>query len=1321
MRRLHVLCFLIIFFALTATSGPGSEVSFKKIGPAEGLPHATVNDIAVDGRGFVWIASPEGISRYDSYGFKNYPIGDVKSVAEIDGNLWAAGGTTAYRYDRNTDKFVAYQMPENENNMLHTIVAGRTESTVMAGTSKGITELNVEDGEFRRIFPEISGVVNAIAMAGDDIYIGMGQKELLSSDGKRVAGFPDMTDVNTLLVNGSTLLIGTEGKGIFRYDTANNRLTKLSIVGKDDPLSDAHVRSLAVDDQGRLWIGTFNGLYILGSDGRQLSEIPTGENGISHSSVRALCRDEQGGMWLGTFFGGLNYYNPINRQFRTMKKTSSDVASLNDNVVSVMKEDRDGKIWIGTNSGGVNVYDPITGRYAYYTSDDGLGSDDVKAIHFDYDNGKAFIGTHIGALSVLDLKSGRITSAGIPSRNVFAILPSLDGNLWLDAYNRLFLYDPKKGEITGETEIASGSRQLTRSTGLFRDDAGRLWIYGEDGLMVMNEKEGNLISEDFLPKEFVDSVTGIRYIMQDTKGRYHIGTGEGLVTFDHNGVEINRLGEKDGLPSHTVNAMAEDPAGNLWVSTNRGLVRIDEDRCRVADYSQYNNNQYTAKSVLVTSTGEMMFGGVNGINMFNPSVMETNPYSPRVLITGLRLFDKTVVPGDETGLLEKNIEMTEEITFTSSQTSFTLEFTVCNYPADGKNTFYYMLDGLDRQWIPVTDGSRSVTYSNLPAGSYRFRLKAANNDGKISEEETSIDIRILPVWYRSWWAMILWIMLLAGGVYGIWRVMWHRKMLSERLRLQRIDYERQQKTEEMKVKFFVNMSHELRTPLTLMLLPIDELLSANPDPITTGKLTTVRNNTMRILHIVNQLLDYRRAEAGMLKLKVRDIDVNQKVNEIFSAYRSIARHKDIRYVLNSTLDDKLLPVDSDYLELILNNLLTNAFKYTPAGRSVIVNLSKDDKHLEISVSDTGNGIAPEKLKDIFTRFYQVDDSSVGNGIGLSLVRCLVELHHGEVGVESAEGEGTVFTVRLPISDSAYTTEELKDGEKSVTNPSLDHAVTTKLPLIIETEADSEEGQELEKATEDNDKAIPTVLAVDDNREILNYIADALGKGFRVLKATDGARALEVLAEEENVDLILTDVMMPEVDGVKLCQAVKRNLRTSHIPVIMLSAKSELSDQMDGMNVGADDYISKPFSMDILKAKIKNQLRTRARLKSIYSSSTEIEPEKVAANPLDEEFLKKAIAVMNSHIDDSEFSTDAFATEMCMSRSNLHLKMKALTGESTNDFIRRVRLNKAMELLKSGRYNVAEVSAMVGYGSPSYFATSFKKYFGHSPSDHVRRE
>lgn len=706
------------------------------------------------------------------------------------------------------------------------------------------------------------------------------------------------------------------------------------------------------------------------------------------------------------------------------------------------------------------------------------------------------------------------------------------------------------------------------------------------------------------------------------------------------------------------------------------------------------------------------------LRIFNPSILESNPYAPKPQIVGLRLFDKPVRPGDDTGLLSESIEVTDNITLNSDQTSFTIEFTVCNYPSAGYNTFYYMLDGLDKQWIPLTTGVRAVTYSNLPPGSYRFLLKAANNDGVMSDEIASLGIKILPVWYKSWWAIILWIAIAIAIVAYVTRTIWHRKMMVAKILMQKADFERQQQAEEMKVRFFVNLSHELRTPLTLMMLPVDELLSRNADPIVTNKLTTVKNNTLRILHIVNQLLDYRRAEMGMFKLKVRAVNINVLVKQIFNSYEAMARHKNINYTLDSTVQNPDMMLDRDYLELIVNNLLTNAFKYTPKGQSISVGLESDGQKLKITVSDTGCGIPTDKLDKIFTRFYQVNDTNSGNGIGLSLVKRLVELHHGEITVDSAIGRGTTFYVTLPTGAHAYSAEELNAGkEQSANNITVDNQPYIHIPEMSDPD-DSDD--KLSKSTDVAESNKATVMVVDDNAEILKYIGDSLAEKYNVLLAANGAKAIELLATEP-IDLILTDVMMPDVDGVQLCRAVKRNLRTSHIPVIMLSAKSDTSDQMEGLGVGADDYISKPFSLDLLKAKIRNQLRTRARLIDMYSHSTEIEPSMVAMNPLDEEFLSKAIKVMNEHIDDSQFSTDAFAKEMCMSRSNLHLKMKALTGESTNDFIRRVRLNKAMELLKTGRYNVSEVSAMVGYSTPSYFTTSFKKHFGYSPSELVKKD
>lgn len=1322
--RFYAILVMLLWHVI-AVAAP-TKFIFKKIGQQQGLPHVTVNSIAQDRQGYLWVATPCGLSRYDSYVFTNYEPSagisynkpGIKEVIALSGEIFAAADNVIYRYNEASDAFEPHTIPNRDVNIR--TLASIGDSLLVAGTTHGLFTYNIYDNKFRRIIPELDTPVNSIVVLNGNLYAGLSKKGVVkvSKDGS-VSQLPLQleTDVNEVLTDGKTLLIGTEGHGVYRYTPASDTVSRYPFLP-----SDSHVRALAFDNNKNLWIGTFTGLYIVNADGESVTNIPMGEEGITHSSVRDIYPDNQGGVWLGTFFGGLNYYNPFNNQIVSLHKGYDKGKSLNDNIVSVMTEDHRGNIWIGTNNGGVNVYNPNNGTFRYYTDKEGLGSNDVKAIYVDPTTEKAYIGTHIGAMTVLDINSGRMKSASIPSRNVFDIEPTLDGRLWLNAFNRLYLYNQSTEEIVDSIDISGKERRLTRSTGLFRDRQKRLWVYGEDGLAVFREKNGHLESTEFLPKDFLEKMPGIGGVYQDVDHRLWLATNSGLWVFDSSGNELMHLTESDGLPSRITNTIVQDPTGKLWVCTNRGIVRVDGNDGHIELFSVNDDasaNGISFKSILSTSNGKLFFGGIDGIRVLNPSVLEHNPYSPGPQFTGLRLFDKPVNPGDDSGLLKKNISQTDNITFQADQTSFTIEFSVCNYLSEGNNIFYYMLEGLDKQWMQIPAGARSVTYSNLPSGKYRFMLRASNNDGIMSDATTSIGITILPVWYLSWWAIAIWILLTMTVAAFVIRLVWHRKMIAAKMAMQKADFERQQEAEEMKVRFFINLSHELRTPLTLMMLPVEELLSLKNDPVLTDKLTTIKNNNLRILHIVNQLLDYRRAEMGMFKLKVRPVNVNELLRQIFSHYEQMAIHKDIRYTLDSTIDNPELVLDRDYVELILNNLLSNAFKYTPKGQSISLGLAVNDDTLNISVADTGCGIPADKIDRIFTRFYQINYANKGNGIGLSLVKRLVELHHGEISVESELGKGTRFTVSLPVAPTSYSEEELRAGrESSQETDTLDSAPYIHIPDIIEAETDVKPGTDNDaKDTNDNRQ---TILVVDDNPEILKYIGDSLSNSYNVILAANGAKAIEQLSTD-NIDLILTDVMMPDVDGVQLCRAVKRNLRTSHIPVIMLSAKSNLSDQMGGMNVGADDYIPKPFSLEMLKAKIKNQLRTRTRLIDHYTNSTKIEPAKVAANPLDEEFLTNAVKVMNEHLDDSQFSTDAFAKEMCMSRSNLHLKMKALTGESTNDFIRRVRMNKAIELLKTNRYTVSEVSAMVGYGSPSYFTTSFKKFFGYSPSDIVKKD
>ncbi len=550
-------------------------------------------------------------------------------------------------------------------------------------------------------------------------------------------------------------------------------------------------------------------------------------------------------------------------------------------------------------------------------------------------------------------------------------------------------------------------------------------------------------------------------------------------------------------------------------------------------------------------------------------------------------------------------------------------------------------------------------------------------------------------------------------VFGIVRYFWLRKSMQAEILMERLDKEKQEEISQMKIRFYVNISHELRTPLTLIVAPLQELLSRISGHWEHEQLLYIQRNTNRLLHLVNQLMDYRRAELGIFELRLVSANAYKRVLNSFMNYESLSKKKDIDYNFYTELQDKELLFDENYLDLIVNNLLSNAFKYTEEGESITVKLYQEAGDLVLQVTDTGIGIPKEKQEKIFERFYQVESGREGSGIGLSLVQRLVELHHGRIELESEPGKGSTFSIYLPQDKSVYSREELLGGEENADNQRVYSTNAHDVYIGDEEEADTESEED------ENTNKRGTLLVVEDNKELRQYLVNGLSGLFNMLEAENGQKALDILKEKE-VDLIVTDVMMPVMDGAKLCKLVKQNLRTCHIPIYMLSAKADIKYQLEGLQVGADDYIAKPFSMAILKAKIMNMLRTRHRIFEHYSNTTEIEPEKLTNNTMDEELLRKAIAVIERNMDNVEFSTEQFAREMNMSRSNLHLKLKAITGKSAIDFIHKIRFNRACQLLQEGKYNVSEISFMVGYNTPSYFAARFKKYIGCLPTEYGKK-
>lgn len=839
--------------------------------------------------------------------------------------------------------------------------------------------------------------------------------------------------------------------------------------------------------------------------------------------------------------------------------------------------------------------------------------------------------------------------------------------------------------------------------------------WGEMGISVFNQVGTSLLPNTDFQIASVLKQAFVNCFYETSSGYLWIGTRNGLFALKESDKQFLQYTTENGLPSNVIYGILEDAYGRLWISTNQGLSCLNSESGKFRNFTIMDGlqgNQFNAGAYCRKDNGYMLFGGVNGITSFRPETLIDNPYAPKPVINKLFVHNKEVLPDDETGILKESITYVNRITLSSSQNSFAISFVVSNYIAGKHNTFTYKLEGYDNVWYKQNDISL-VSYSNLPAGDYTFCIKAANNDGKWNEEPAILHIHILPVWYSTWWALSLFALSFALLVFGIVRFFWLRKSMQAEIRMERLDKEKREEISQMKIRFYVNISHELRTPLTLIVAPLQELLDRISGHWEHEQLLYVQRNTNRLLHLVNQLMDFRRAELGIFELRAVYSNAYKRILNCFMNYESLSKRKDIDYNFYTELQDKNVLFDENYLDLIANNLLSNAFKYTEVGESIIVKLYIEDDNLVLQVIDTGIGIPLEKQEKIFERFYQIENGREGSGIGLSLVQRLVELHHGRIVLQSEVGKGSTFTIYLPQDESVYTQEELlgrsgDEGEQRVYS-------TNANDIYI---GDDEKFGEEVSTDEENCKR-GTILVVEDNRELRQYLVNGLSALFDILETENGQKALDIL-KDKDVDLIITDVMMPVMDGVRLCKLVKQNLRTCHIPVYMLSAKVDIKYQLEGLQVGADDYIAKPFSMEVLRTKILNMLRTRYRIFERYSNMTEIRPEKLTSNTMDEELLRKAIAVVEKNMDNVEFSTEQFAREMNMSRSNLHLKLKAITGKSAIDFIHKIRFNRACQLLKEGKYTVSEISFMVGYNTPSYFAARFKKYIGCLPTEYGKK-
>jgi signal transduction histidine kinase/ligand-binding sensor domain-containing protein/DNA-binding response OmpR family regulator len=1164
------------------------------------------------------------------------------------------------------------------------------------------------------------------------------------------------------------LWVGTQG-GVIRYDP---RTSSFRQIGHDPrnpySLSSNNVNSLSIEEKGILWAGTADaGLNALDTETGQcvrFSHKPTSPEGLSHNVVNDVYRDSKGSIWVSTNDGGINKYERGKRQCIHIRRETGNPRGLSSDDVWQMVEDKRGSVWIGS-SEGVNVYDRRSGTFRHYHHDPfnerSLSHPHAGALHIDID-GTIWVGTHQG-LNKIDPLTGSITrqyNEPLPPHNnssnrISAVYRDSRGTLWV-------------GTVAGPKIVNLKEKRFDPflyygyTTQILGDRDGRtLWVTSDgDGLVKIDLKTRHLKLFSNNPHDPTsishNTVMSLCEDVSDPERVLWVVTfGGGLNRFDKSAGTFRRFMQPGGLADNFTSSIAFDRRGYLWLGTSKGISRFDPKTGVFRNYDTrdgINISEANQNSLLRASTGEIFVGTTKGLAIFHPDSLRDNTNVPAIVLTDFRITNKSVLPGGSGSPLTQPITETKQIVLSYRDNMITFEFAALDYVMPEKNLYAYKLEGFDNDWIHSAN-VRTATYTNLEPGKYIFHVRGSNNDGIWNEEGTSLSIIITPPWWKTSWAYLAYVIIIGTILYSTYRIRVHRLQLSHQLQIEHLEAEKMHEVDRMKSRFFANISHEFRTPLTLILGPIQKWKSRiGPDlqvgeeenapttphggfqPLTnTGELRhdlgMAERNAHRLLRLINQLLDLSKLEAGAMKLRASRMNIVPLIKGIAYSFESSAGMRGV--VLDVRVEQEEIEVycDRDMVEKILSNLLSNAFKFTPEGGKVEVSLQvppspnlpvsgtrerergREGDLVEITVSDTGIGIPPDQFGKVFDRFYQVDASQTreheGSGIGLALVKELVELHHGTIQVQSEVGQGTMFTVRLPLGRSHLKVDEIVEAPVSFE------------PAMRETEAvfaeKATEGAPEEAEPEHARGEMPIVLVVEDNADVRTYIKDYLVPVYQVAEARDGAEGIEK-AEEIIPDLIISDVMMPKKDGYELSRTLKNDEKTSHIPIILLTAKAASDNKIEGLEVGADDYLIKPFEPKELLARVRNLIDLRRKLRERFRASVPLRPGEIAVTSMDDVFLNKVMAAVEQHIGDEHFHIEGLGAEVGMSRVQLHRKLTALTNQPPGEFIRYIRLHRAMELLQKGAGTVSEVGYSVGFSDPSNFSKCFHKQFGKRPSD-----
>ena len=1336
-----LILFLLIQFPHTIRAQ--SEYSFDIFTQEDGLPNNQVQCLFQDSKGWMWIGTSQGLSRFDGYGFMNY-LPNPQDSLSLQGTL-----VRVIKEDRN--------------------------GNLLIGTETGgLNVFNREKEIFTKPLQKLPGfryremsVNDVIEDDNGTLWLATDFNLLLFDTLQNLSSLPVSNNGLTLegrfirelkLDNHRQLWIGTND-GLFVYSIPDRQLEYFDLpFGEND---NYEIWELYLDDDGDIWVGTYSsGLFIINPQNKAYRKIDLtpalprtetvkaiskgvfgeywiGTRGglfryskvrgvtgffrqslqeprsLSNNSVLSITHDSKGETWIGTR-GGMNLLARSKQVFHNFTALPGNNQYLNSSNVYAFWIDEQNRIWIGTEDGGINIYDPERKKYEYLTTDRStphpISQNCIKAF-LDDKKGNLWVGTYLGGIDVIDLKTRAVTNYQYDANREGSISDNRVWDLCLDDKNQIWVatsrgidrFDRATGKFVHYPQL-NGNEQINW---IKTDSKENLWMGGLDEIIVFNQAENRVT-------RFFEHSRGM---YEDSNNQIWITTTDhGIALYSESSGPLKYYTEEDGLANNQALCILEDNNHRFWISTSNGLSKFDPVHEVFQNFTSKDglgNNQFWYNAASKTKSGSLLFGTVSGFNMFNPNEIVDVDVDVPLVFTDLKIFNKSVSIGDgKNDVLHKSISETGHIVLNYRQDVFTLEFAALNYVNSQNNLYSYKLEGFNRDWIgPSKD--RIAPFTNLNPGDYTLRIKRVFRGNQQESKELQMLITILPPFWKTNWFIAIILLFIVSMVYAIIRFFINREKIKNELVIERVNARKLHELDMMKLKFFTNISHEIRTPLTLILGPLEKMLrDDNMKGEDQENLKLMHRNAQNLNKLINQLLDFRKMQTGNLKLNLTEADMVSFLRNIVNTFNDYAIERDIKLTFNTLKKRLFVSFDPDKIEKIINNLLSNAFKYTEAKGAITVNLSlifdseSDDftegalekQFIEITIKDTGRGISNNNLEKIFMRFFQSDDGdqNSGTGIGLALVKELVHLHKGKIFVASKPGKGTKFTIRIPYSTVA-------DVHPVSENP---------------------EQEEPEKAAPVKNPELSAgdriMLIVDDNADVRQFIRNHFNSFYRIYEAANGEDGWK-LALETVPDIIISDIIMPKADGYELCKRLKNDERTSHIPVLLLTAMHSKEHELKGLTTGADDFITKPFDLSVLQAKVENVLSMHDLLKEKFTSTMVLEPTNVVISSPDERFLQKVIDVIEENIADSELDIENFAMKVGVSRMQLYRKLHALTNMTVKEFIRHIRLKRAVQLLEQQKLNISEIAYAVGFKDLSHFRKCFKREYGMSATEFLSRK